>query len=266
MNRPLILLYGLTCWLMFLGVFAYGCGFVGNFLVPKAIDGEPTDPLWLALLVNASLIGVFGVQHSVMSRPGFKRVWTRIIPASIERSTYVLISNLLLILLFWQWRPLGGTIWEVHNELGRGILWGVFATGWLIIPLASFMTNHFDLFGVRQTWYYFRNRSYEPLEFQVRGLYRYVRHPLYVGWITAFWATPTMTTAHLVFAGLLTIYILLVIPLEERDLVQHLGRAYDQYRRSVPGLFPHVGLKSYRYTDRPTSVSEKTAPVCVRNS
>jgi len=237
-QRLLFLAFSVVCWCMFLGVFLYACGFVGNFLVPKTIDGAPTDPLWKALLINSALIGIFGIQHSVMARPGFKRVWTRVIPEPIERSVYVLISNLLMILLFWQWRPMGGVIWNVENEVGRIALYTLFGIGWAIVPAATLMTNHFDLFGLRQAWLHFRGREYTPIRFGPRGFYRYVRHPLYVGWLLAFWATPTMTAAHLLFAVLTTAYIIAAIPLEERDLIAHLGGAYRDYRRRVPALVP----------------------------
>jgi protein-S-isoprenylcysteine O-methyltransferase Ste14 len=223
---------------MFLGTFLYAIGFLGNVAVPKAIDSAAAGPLGEALLVNALLLGVFAVQHSVMARPGFKRWWTKLVPHPVERSTYVLFSNLALILLFWQWRPMGGVVWDVEHPAGRAVLYGLFALGWLTVLVTTFLINHFDLFGLRQVWLYFRGRECTPLGFVTPGPYQYVRHPLYVGWLTAFWATPTMTAAHLVFALGTTAYILVAIYFEERDLTEAHGRAYAEYRQRVPMLVP----------------------------
>lgn len=243
MKRFAFLLYGVVCYLMFLGVFAYAACFVGGFLVPTSLDGPRTSPLWLALLVDVGLIAVFGIQHSVMARPGFKQWWTRFVPKPIERSTYVLITNVLLIALFVLWEPLGGTVWEVQHQAGRAALYTLFGAGWLMVPLATLMTGHFDLFGVRQVWLYFKGEPYTPPDFKTPAFYRYVRHPLYTGFILGFWATPTMTAAHLLFAALMTAYILIAVRFEERDLTTFHGEAYRTYTQRVPMLFPLPGKR-----------------------
>lgn len=236
MSRVFSLVYGVGCYLLFLASYAYFIGFVGNLIVPTTLDGTPRVPTIVALLNNLALVLVFGLQHSVMARPSFKAAWTRVIPKHLERSTYVLFSCLALFALCWFWQPIGGTIWRVENSTGRAVLYGLFIIGWLMVPAASLLINHFDLFGVRQVWYYVRNKPYEPLAFRTPGPYRYMRHPLYVGWLLAFWATPDMTVAHMFFAAALTAYILAAIPFEERDLVEAHGAQYLEYRRRT-GLF-----------------------------
>lgn len=238
MKRILVFAYGVISYVIFLGTFLYLAGFLGNLFVPRSIDAAPVGPLWAALLVNTLLLGAFALQHSVMARPKFKEWWTRFVPTPAERSTYVMFSNLALILLFWQWRPMGGVIWDVQDPIGRGIFHGLFAVGWLIVLVATFLINHFDLFGLRQVWLYLCGKPYTPLGFKTPGPYKVVRHPLYVGWLIVFWATPTMTIAHLVFALGMTIYILVAIRFEERDLVEYHGEAYADYRRTVPMLIP----------------------------
>ncbi len=245
MGRAAALIYGLVCYVMFLGVYLYAIGFMGNFgIVPKAIDSgadgslAQAGPFSQAILVNLLLLGVFAIPHTVMARPTFKRWWTKIVPESIERSTYVLVSNLALILLFWQWRPMGGIIWDVENSTGRMILWGLFGLGWLLVLLATLQINHLDLFGMRQVWLYFRGKPYTHIALATPLFYKHVRHPLYVGWITAFWATPTMTAAHLVFAVCTTAYILIAIRFEERNLVEFHGEGYVEYRKRTPMLIP----------------------------
>ncbi|HEY8503223.1 MAG TPA: isoprenylcysteine carboxylmethyltransferase family protein [Gemmataceae bacterium] len=240
MKRVAVLIYGAASYAMFLGVFLYAIGFLGNFAVPKSIDSAREGSLGVALVVNVLLLGVFGVQHSVMARPAFKRWLTRFVPQPAERSTYVLFSNLALALLFWQWRPMGGVVWDVENPAGRVLLYGLFAFGWLTVLVTTFLINHFDLFGLRQVWLHFRGRPYTPLAFTTPGPYKLVRHPLYVGWLTAFWATPTMTAAHLVFALGATAYILVAIWFEERDLAAAHGPAYAEYRKRVPMLIPRL--------------------------
>ncbi len=238
MKRVLIFTYGVICYALFFGTFLYAAGFIGNLFVPKSIDSGPTVPLWTALLVNAALLGLFAVQHSVMARPAFKKLLTKIIPTAAERSTYVLLSSVCLILLFAYWQPMGGMIWDVQDIVGRAVLYGLFAFGWLLVLVTTFLINHFDLFGLRQVWFYLRGKEYQPLRFVTPGPYKYVRHPLYVGWLFAFWATPTMTIAHLVFAIATTAYILIAIQLEERDLITVHGESYRNYRRQVPMLIP----------------------------
>jgi methanethiol S-methyltransferase len=240
MKRIVAFSYGTLCYLVFLATFIYAVLFLGNIGLAQTIDGEATAPLWQALLVNVLLLGLFAVQHSVMARPAFKRWWTRLVPKPVERSTYVLFSSLALLLLFYAWQPMGGTLWSVHDPILRGATHSLFAGGWVLVLVATFLINHFDLFGMRQVWLYVTYRPYMPLEFKTPGLYRYVRHPLYVGWLLTFWATPTMTAAHLVFAMATTVYILIAIRLEERDLAAIHGAPYATYRKQVPMLVPAV--------------------------
>jgi len=237
MRRIIAFIYGVTCYLIFFSSFLYAIGFVGNFLVPKSLDSAPEMTFGQALLVNVGLLGLFALQHSIMARPAFKQWWTKFVPPPVERSTYVLFSSLALLLLFWQWQPMGGTIWHVENSMGRLLLYGLFAFGWLLVLVSTFLINHFDLFGLRQVFLYLRGKEYTFLKFATPGPYKLVRHPLYIGWFFAFWATPTMTAAHLVFAVLTTAYILIAIQLEERDLLAS-HEAYAEYRRRVPMLVP----------------------------
>jgi protein-S-isoprenylcysteine O-methyltransferase Ste14 len=246
MKRIAVFAYGLACYAIFFCTFLYAAGFVGGFLVPTTLDGEASAPLLQALLVNTLLLGVFAVQHSLMARPAFKRAWTRIVPEPMERSTYVLFSSLALIALFAFWQPMGGVVWDVQDPVGRAVLYALFAFGWLLVLVTTFLINHFDLFGLRQVWLYLRGKQYTPLRFVTPGPYRIVRHPLYVGWFFAFWATPTMTVAHLVFAMATTAYILIAIQLEERDLVRAHGMDYARYRQRVPMLVPRLFTRAPR--------------------
>jgi len=231
-------LYGVTCYAIFFVTFLYAVGFVGDLVVPRSIDSAPVFSLPHAVLVNVGLLGLFGLQHSLMARPWFKRRWTKIVPKPVERSTYVLFSSLCLIALFYFWQPMGITIWHVQPPLGQAILYSLFAFGWSLVLVATFLINHFDLFGLRQVYLFLIGKPYTPLRFATPGPYKIVRHPLYVGWLFAFWATPTMTIAHLVFAVVTTAYILVAIQLEERDLVATHGQQYADYRRRVPMLLP----------------------------
>jgi protein-S-isoprenylcysteine O-methyltransferase Ste14 len=249
MKRSLILLYGVLSYVVFLATFVYAVGFVGNLGVPKAMDSPREGSIAAALLIDLGVLALFALQHSVMARPAFKRAWTRVIPAAAERSTYTLLSSVALIVLFWLWRPLGGVAWDVHAPLGRALLLAGFAFGWGLVLVTTFLLNHFDLFGLRQVWLQFRGRAYTPLPFRTPGLYRRVRHPLYVGWFFAFWCTPTMTATHLLFAVMTTAYILIAIRLEERDLIAALPE-YAQYRREVPMLVPKLGARP-RIVDAP---------------
>lgn len=236
--RALAFAYGLACYAMFLGVFLYAIGWIGNFLTPTRLDGPRTGPMWLAAAVNLGLLTLFALQHSVMARPTFKRWWTRFVPTPIERSTYVLATNVALLLMFVLWRPMGGVIWDVQHPAARAALFALYGFGWALVLVATFLINHFDLFGLRQVWLYLRGRPYTHLRFATPWPYRVVRHPLYVGWLCVFWFTPTMTLAHLLFAAMTTAYILVAIRLEERNLVEHHGEAYEAYRRRTPMLIP----------------------------
>jgi methanethiol S-methyltransferase len=236
--RVLYFVYGCFAYLLFLGTFLYAIAFVGGFGVPTKLDGGASAPFASALAVDALLLGVFALQHSVMARRWFKERWTRIVPWAIERSTYVLFASLTLALLFWQWRPLGGTVWTVDHRVGRALVWAVFAYGWVQVLVTTVLINHFDLFGLRQVWLHLIGRHYIRVGFATPAPYRFVRHPLYLGFLLAFWAAPTMTMAHLVFALATTAYIVVAIQFEERDLAREHGRAYEEYRRHVPMLLP----------------------------
>jgi protein-S-isoprenylcysteine O-methyltransferase Ste14 len=253
MKRWAFLVYGVACHLLFLATYAYMAGFVGNFFVPRSINEPPGASVGWALLFDLLLLAVFAVQHSLMARQGFKAIWTRIVPRPIERSTYVLASCAVLALLMWLWQPIAIVIWDVQHPFGRPFLWGLFAAGWLMVPTVSMMINHFDLFGTRQVWLHFRSQPYAALPFRTPMLYRRVRHPLYIGWALAFWATPTMTAGHLLFAGVLTAYMALAAIVEERDLVAHYGRQYETYRQRVPMFVPSL-------TARPADTTSEAQP------
>ncbi|GAB5553352.1 MAG: isoprenylcysteine carboxylmethyltransferase family protein [Saprospiraceae bacterium] len=213
-------------------------GFTGNLLVPKGIDGALAVPLWQALLTNASLILLFGLQHSIMARSWFKERWTKIVHPAIERSTYVLFASITLLILFYFWQPLGGTVWEVNNPLFRGALWACFGLGYALVFASSFAINHFDLFGLRQVWLYYQKKPYQDIKFRIPVLYRYVRHPLYFGVLLAFWSAGTMSYTRLFFAVFFTIYTLRAITWEEKDLITHFGDVYRKYKNQVPKLIP----------------------------
>lgn len=238
MKRYLTIGYGAAAYLIFVVSFLYAIGFIGGLVVPRTLDHGIAGPLWQAVLINTALLGVFAVQHSVMARPGFKKWWTRLVPTQIERSTYVLLSSLALLLLYWQWRTMPALIWDVRQPFGRWAMWVLFWLGWAIAFGATFMINHFDLFGLRQVYLAWRGKPYTELHFRTHLLYRLVRHPLMLGFLIAFWATPTMTGGHLFFSIGITAYILIALQLEERDLVSQLGDTYRAYRRDVPMLVP----------------------------
>ena len=231
-------MYGVFCYVAFLASFLYAIGFVGNLIVPRTVDSGLSAALPEALAIDLMLLGLFAVQHSVMARPGFKRVWTRIVPHSVERSTYVLFSSVLLALLCWYWRPIPGVVWDVSSPWLSALLRGLFALGWAIVLFSSFLISHFELFGLRQAYHRMRGLDYTPVSFTQRALYKVVRHPLMLGFLIAFWATPFMSVGHLVFAMATSGYIVVGILLEERDLMKHHGADYAAYRARVPMLFP----------------------------
>jgi methanethiol S-methyltransferase len=239
MKRWLIFVYGVACYAIAFATLLYSIGFVGNLWVPKAIDSARDASLGVALLIDVMLLAAFALQHSVMARPAFKRWWTRIIPASAERSTYILFASAALIVLYRYWEPIGGAVWSVESSVGQTVLYGLFGLGWALVFLSSFLINHFDLFGLRQIWLQLRRKPYAPLPFGTPVFYQYVRHPLYLGLLLAFWSTPTMTLTHLVFAIATTLYILIAIQLEEHDLIAEHSE-YAQYRRRVPMLVPFL--------------------------
>ena len=241
MKRLIAMLYGIVCYAVFFATFLYLIGFLGNLLVPRSVDVGPDATLAVALVINLALIALFGVQHTVMARPGFKKAWTRIVPMSVERSTYVLLSSLILVLLYWAWRPIDSVIWQLNAAWAQNIMWAVFFGGFLLVLLSTFIIDHFDLFGLRQVWLNFRQKTYTHTGFKVTFFYKFVRHPLYVGWIMSFWGAPTMTTGHLLFAVGMTGYILIAIRYEERDLVKFLGEDYVRYQEKVPMLIPKLG-------------------------
>ena len=242
-KRLLFFAYGVASYLIFLATFLYAIAFVGGFAVPSRLDGALQTSLPQALLINCVLLTIFAVQHSVIARPWFKERWTRIVPWAIERSTYVLFASLALLLLFWQWRPIGIEIWTIEHPAGRAALWTLFAAGWATVLIVTFLINHFDLFGLRQVWLPLVRKPYTRVSFRTPLPYRFVRHPLYFGFLLAFWMTPTMTLAHLVFAIATTAYIVLAIQFEEHDLVAEHGATYEDYRRRVPMLVPFTARK-----------------------
>src|SRR5690606_10448713 len=239
-KRITVFVYGVVCYAVFFATFLYAIGFIGGFLTPTRLDGAPTTPLGSALAINLGLLGLFAVQHSVMARPAFKRMWTRIIPRAAERSTYTLASSLALIALFALWQPIGGQIWSVDSTIGQAALYSLYAFGWALVLFTTFLINHFDLFGLRQVWLFLRGERSTELKFVTPGPYKHVRHPLYVGWLIVFWATPHMSAAHLVFAIATTAYIFIGIFLEERDLVAAHGADYENYRKRVPMIVPRL--------------------------
>jgi len=238
LKRVLFFVYGVASYLIFLVTFLYAIAFVGGIVVPSRLDGPLQTSLFEALTIDCALLTLFAVQHSVMARPWFKQRWTQVVPWTIERSTYVLCASLALLLLFWQWRPIGIVIWSVENAPARVVLWTLFGAGWATVLGVTFLINHFDLFGLRQVWLPLIGRPYSPVSFRTPLPYRFVRHPLYLGFLLAFWMAPTMTLAHFVFAFATTAYIVVAIQFEERELVSEHGAEYEEYRRTVPMLLP----------------------------
>ena len=258
MFRIFAFVYGTACYAMFLLVFLYAIGFVSGVGVPKHVDNGVATALPLALTINLVLLSLFAVQHSGMARPAFKRWWTRIVPAALERSTFVLAANVVLVLLYWQWRPMPMVVWDVEADAARWVLHGLAALGWALVLVSTFSINHFDLFGLRQAWFHSRpEAALEDSPFVTRAFYRIMRHPMMLGFLVAFWATPTMTLGHLLFAGVTTGYILVAVKyLEERDLVAEFGDTYREYQHRVPMLLPWRG--------RPAGPSADTARVRAR--
>ena len=241
-------LYGAVSYVIFLAVFLYAIAFVGGFPVPRTVDSGAPAGLAEALLIDVLLLGLFAVQHSVMARPGFKRWWTRIVPRSVERSTYVLLASLILALLFWQWRPIPGVIWDIQDSAARTVVYALFGAGWVIVLLATFMINHFDLFGLRQVWLRAKGADYTEVQFVTRGFSKFIRHPIMLGFLIAFWSTPTMTMGHLLFSIATTGYIFIGIWFEERDLARAHGRNFEQYRRQVSMILPLPKKPEKTYT------------------
>ena len=244
MSRIGTLVYSFVCYAVFLAVFVYAIGFIDGFLTPTSLDAAPKIPLGAAVAIDLALLAGFAVQHSGMARPAFKRWWSRIVPEPAERSTYVLVSSLLMIALFAFWQPIGGVVWDVGQGAARNVVIGLYLFGWVLLLYSTFLIDHFDLFGLKQGWRKLTGKAYRAPQFYTPSLYKLVRHPLYVGWLVIFWAAPVMTAAHLLFALMTTAYILVAIQLEERDLVTAFGDQYVEYRRRTPMLIPRFGKRS----------------------
>jgi len=239
MKKLLIFLYGVFSYLLFLVAFLYAIGFTGNFIVPKSIDSGGETSFLKALIINALLLSVFAIQHSIMARPAFKKGLTKIISLAMERSTFVLLSSLALLLIYWKWQPVTTIIWQAENEIAIYILTGIFFLGWLIVFLSTFMINHFELFGLKQIFDNLKDKQTQSPKFQTNYFYKIVRHPIMLGFIIGFWATPTMTTGHLIFAAITTVYILIAVKyLEEKDLRDFIGKDYEEYQKKVPMIVP----------------------------
>ena len=245
MQRSLNMLFALVAYAIFFATFLYLIAFVGNIAaVPRTVDVGPAAPVAAALAIDIALIALFGVQHSVMARPGFKTWWTRVVPPPAERSVYVLMASAVLIILFAFWRPIAGTVWSVTSPLGAGVLWALFALGWGIVLISTFLLNHFELFGLQQAWLHLRGHQAEPPELRQPMLYKWIAHPLYAGFFLAFWATPRMSYGHLLLAAGMSAYMLIAIRYEERDLTGFYGEDYTRYRKGVGMIFPRFGRRA----------------------
>ena len=238
MKKIMFLWYGIISYLAFVGTMLYAIGFVGDLVVPKTIDGAPQTSLLAAVLINASLLLLFALQHSIMARPAFKQWWTLIIPKELERSSFVLLSSLFLMLVMWQWQPVGGIVWSVSNKIAIDLLHILYLAGWGIVLISTFLVNHFDMFGLRQVWMYWIGKHYSEKPYSIPGLFQMVRQLLYLGFLIAFWSTPVMTIAHLLFAVLTTLYIFTATRFEERELVTHFDDGYRNYKKWAPMLLP----------------------------
>jgi methanethiol S-methyltransferase len=258
LKRIAAMSYGVVCYLVFLVTFLYAIGFIGNISVPKSIDGPTQTSLLRALLINVGLLALFAVQHSLMARQWFKRGWMRVVPPPVERSTYVLFSSVALLLLFRFWEPLGGVLWQVDSRAVRSAITMLYGFGWALVFTATLLIDHFDLFGLRQVWLYFRNRPYTHSNFRTPLFYKFVRHPLYLGWLVVFWSAPTMTATHLLFAFATTAYIFVAIQFEERDLILVHGVSYQNYRKNVPMIVP-FRLGSSQKATRSSATSNPAA-------
>lgn len=246
MGRISILIYALICYVIFLVTFLYAIAFVGNLGVPRSVDSGTPGPVATAIVVDLVLLGLFAVQHTVMARPRFKAWWTQFVPKPMERATFVLFTSLVLILLFRFWEPIGGVVWNLSGGIWQTVMWVLFALGWAIVLLATFMIDHFELFGVSQAVRHFKGDEQPALHFKEPGLYKVVRHPIMLGFIIAFWAIPVMSMGHLLFAAATTAYIFIGIAFEERDLLASLGNSYADYRKRVPMIIPFLGGRKDR--------------------
>ena len=254
MSKMMSFVYGSVAYTLFLGCLVYAIGFLGDFAVPKSIDSGPVAPLPETLIVNTLLLSLFALQHTGMARKGFKKAWTKVVPEQVERSTYVLFSTLSLLLLYWQWRPMPQVVWSMESTVGQGMMWTLFGAGWIIVLLATMMIHHFDLFWMRQVYMHAKGMPYKDLGFRTPGFYRYMRHPIQVGFMIAFWATPVMTAGHLMFAVVTAAYIVIAVTMfEEPDLTREFGERYRNYMRQVPGFIP---MGRYRETKPPTVDAE----------
>jgi len=241
MKKLIIFLYGILSYLVFLVAFLYAIGFVGNLMVPKSIDSGTESTVMQAILINVVLLSIFAIQHTIMARPIFKKWWNSIVGPAAERSTFVLLSSLALILMYWKWVPIKSIIWQVENEIIILVINGIFVLGWLIVLLSTFMINHFHLFGLKQIYDNMQNRDISGLKFRKQSLYKLVRHPIMLGFIIAFWATPVMTTGHLLFSVVTTLYIFIAVKyLEEPDLKDAIGAPYEEYQKEVPMIIPFI--------------------------
>lgn len=243
MKKSVILIYGVIAYASFMGVIIYAIGFIGNFGLNNTLDSIPNKPLVQALLINLGLLTLFAVQHSGMARKGFKNWIRQFIPAAAERSTFVMISNIALLVLMLYWEPIGGVLWQVESQLATTVIISFYMLGWALVFLSSFLINHFNLFGLQQVWYHFKGKTIEPARFTTPSLYRMVRHPLYLGFIILMWSATTMTVAHLLFAVMCTLYILVGIQFEEQDLKEELGDEYVAYQAQVPMIVPSRPVK-----------------------